>query len=416
MRILPVNNFSFPNSVHRKDSVNGIAYVPKTPLKDTVSFTGGGNKMVDCVENCVSKNMDRYNRIATIYLDVLESVAAKLKNKGVKFDRAYCEKHPVKSAKSCTSKIVRSGSFKVPDIVRATLYMDNPYDLSILNDELLPELAKRDYVIAKTEMSVAELKKRGYIPKAKESDYDYVEVPDLDIRLAEVFDQRDKLKPEFRYAISKPQGSGYEDIQMRLVRAYDTKENPVQLELLVLFGPEYAKVKQFESENIYEHLRKFGELNFRNHSIGKNSYTKVCERYIELIEKMVRGKISQKLYENAKNKDMYGIEDEIPITFTESDLKIFEQYFNELNEKIIWYYRDAKKFVRTDKSGQNQLYRESKADRDKLKIIRDNLLETIKMFMTGKSYDEVLNEAEKIAKKKARIAARSAMSKPKHKA
>ena len=74
------------------------------------------------------------------------------------------------------------------------------------------------------------------------------------------------------------------------------------------------------------------------------------------------------------------------------------------------------KFVRTDKSGQNQIYRESKADRDKLKIIRDNLLETIKMFMTGKSYDEVLNEAEKIAKKKARIAARSAMSKPKHKA
>ena len=379
---------------------------------DSVVFTGG-NKMVDCVENSVSKNMERYNRIATIYLDILESVAAKLKNKGVKFDRAYCEKHPVKSPKSCTSKIVRSGSFKVPDIIRATIYMDNPYDLSLLNDELLPELAKRDYVVAKTDMPVSELKKRGYIPKAKESDFDKIEIPDLDIRLADVFDQRDKLKPEFRYAISKPQGSGYEDIQMRLVRAYDTKENPVQHELLILFGPEYSKVKQFESENIYEYLRKFGELNFRKYNLGRNSYTKVCERYIELIEKMVRGKISQKLYENAKNKDMYGIEDEIPITFTEDDLKIFEQYFNELNEKIVWYYRDAKKFIRTDQTAQKQLYRESKADRDKLNVIHDNLLETIKMFMTGKSYDEILKTAEKNANKKAKASTQPTM--PKHK-
>ena len=415
MRILPVIGFSFQNSVKRQNTGNSSPFIPKTPSVDRISFTGSGNKMVDCVENSVSRNMDRYNRIATIYLDVLESVAAKLKNKGVKFDRAYCERHPVKSAKSCTSKIIRSGSFKVPDIVRATLYMDNPYDLSILNDELLPELAKRDYVIAKTEMSVSELKKRGYIPKPKAADYDKVEVPDLDIRLADVFDQRDKLKPEFRYAISKPQGSGYEDIQMRLVRAYDTKENPVQLELLVLFGPEYAKVKQFESENIYKHLRKFGELNFRKHSIGKNGYTKTCERYIELIEKMVRGKISQKLYENAKNKDMYGIEDEIPITFTEDDLRIFEQYFTELNEKIIWYYRDAKKFVRTDKSGQNQLYRESKADRDNIKTIHDNLLEPIKMFMSSKSYEEILKDAEETANKNAITDIKPTISKPKRK-
>ena len=397
MRILPVSNFSFQKPVRRQDRQERF-FVGNRSNTDTVSFTGG-NKMADCVEHSVSKNMDRLTRIATVYLDVLESVAMKLKNKGVYFDRAYCEKNPVKSPKSCTSKIVRSGSFSVPDIIRATLYMDNPYDLSVLNDELLPELAKRGYIIPKAEMSVAELKKRGYIPKAKETDFDKVAVPDLDIRLADVFDQRTKLKSEFRYAISKPQSSGYEDIQMRLVRTYDTKENPVQHELLILFGPEYSRVKQFESKYIYEYLRKFNELNFRNNNIGKNSYTKVCDRYIELIEKMVRGNISQKLYENAKNKDMFGITEDIPITFTEDDLKILEQYFFELNEKIIWFYRDAKKFVRTDKSGQNQLYRESKADRDKLQVIHDGLLDTIKMFMSEKKYDDILKATEEQPKK-----------------
>ncbi len=415
MRILPISSFNSPKPVQSYENRHKAFLMPEKLAKDTVSFTGG-NKMVDCVENSVLKSMDRLNRIATVYLDILESVAGKLKNKGVKFDRVYCEKHPVKSPKSCTSKIVRSGSFVVPDIIRATVYMDDPYNLSILNDELLPELAKRGYIIPKVEMTVADLKKRGYIPKAKEQDSDLIKVPDLDIRLSNVLEQRDKLKPEYRYAISEPQCSGYEDIQMRLVREYDKKKNPTQHELIILFGPQYAKVKQFESTYIYEHLRKFKELNFRKNRVGQSSYTKISDRYIELIEKMVRENISQKLYENAKNKDLYNIKSEIPITFTEDDLKIFEQYFTKLNEKILWYYRDAKKFIKTDKSSQNQLYRESKADRDKLKIIHDNLLETVKMFMTGKSFDEVLNEAEKIAKKKAKTAVKSVPSKPKQKA
>ena len=84
---------------------------------------------------------------------------------------------------------------------------------------------------------------------------------------------------------------------------------------------------------------------------------------------------------------------------TDNSLKILEQYFFELNEKIIWFYRDAKKFVRTDKSGQSQLYRESKADRDKLQVIHDGLLDTIKMFMSEKKYDDILKATEEQPKK-----------------
>ena len=53
---------------------------------------------------------------------------------------------------------------KVPDTIRATLYCNDPYDLAKLNDELLPLMKQRGYVLADTKMSVQDLMKRGYIP------------------------------------------------------------------------------------------------------------------------------------------------------------------------------------------------------------------------------------------------------------
>lgn len=115
----------------------------KTLTADTVTFSGGMTKVSDFIEAQIGADAGRLNRIATTYLDILESVAFRLKDKGFTFDRAYCEQNPVKSPKSYTSKIVRSGKFKVPDTIRATLYCNDPYDLSILNDALLPEMKKK---------------------------------------------------------------------------------------------------------------------------------------------------------------------------------------------------------------------------------------------------------------------------------
>ena len=129
--------------------------------KDTVSF-GCKTRIADFAKESVKKDELRLRRLATTYLDILESVAIKLKDFGVSFDRAYCEKNPVKSADSYVSKLVRAGS--VPDQIRATLYVKNPYDLSVLNDHILPELEKRDFIIAKTQMKIEDLMKRGYIP------------------------------------------------------------------------------------------------------------------------------------------------------------------------------------------------------------------------------------------------------------
>ena len=178
-------------------NVNNASYPNLRPLnQDTVSFQGNiAKKAVSTVSEHlkaqIAADSPRLRRIATTYLDVLESVATKLKDKGFSFDREYCELNPVKSPESYTSKVVRSGSFKVPDTIRATLYCDNPYDLSKLVEGLLPEMEQRGYVLAKTEMSLKDLMKRGYIPTTKELANPEMEktIPDIDIRLVDVSEQ-----------------------------------------------------------------------------------------------------------------------------------------------------------------------------------------------------------------------------------
>lgn len=382
-------NFINNNARGAKFSNNSTVIQPKyknTLAADTVSFGSGVStmsKVSDFVEAQVSADSGRLNRIATTYLDVLESVALKLKEKGFSFDRVYCEQSPVKSPKSYTSKIVRSGKFKVPDTIRATLYCNDPYNLSLLNDVLLPEMKKRGYVLADTEMSVKDLIKRGYIPTEEELKNTSIEkiVPDLDIRLDDVSDQVLKLDPHLRYSISKPQKSGYEDIQMRFIRDFDKKKNPVQHELIILFGPHTAIAKHEESERVYTHLRNLDELRVdlaNKKEIGSHAYR--AGRYIDLIKQMFRGKISEKLYLNAKNKDLYDISDEVPVMFSDTDVSMFENYFSGLRDRINSVYSEMRKGAEISDSAKKQLAKDVRYDRSLLTKIHDSLRETIEYY------------------------------------
>lgn len=346
---------------------------------DTVSFSGSMSKVSDFLEAQIGADTPRLSRIATTYLDVLESVAFRLKDLGFSFDRTYCELSPVKSPKSYTSKVVRSGNFKVPDTIRATLYCNNPYDLSLLNDALLPEMKKRGYVLADTEMSITDLVKRGYVPSETEMKNPSAEkiVPDLDIRLEDVSDQVLKLDPGLRYSISKPQKSGYEDIQMRFVRDFDRKKNPVQHELIILFGPHTAVAKHEESENVYNYLRKLDELrvDLKDKTVGSHSYR--ASRYIDLIRQMFRGKVSEKLFLNAKNKDLYEMSEEVPISFSETDIAVFENYFLGLRDRVNSVYSEAKRGATVSDSARKQLAKDLRYDRTVLAKIHDGLRATI---------------------------------------
>lgn len=385
MNILITPNFQTTPKVKQNFSNNSTVISPKyshTLVKDTVSFTGSAAKISDFVAKGVSDNMSRLERIATTYLDVLESVAFRLKDDGLSFDRAYAELHPVKSPESYTSKVVRSGTFKVPDTIRATLYLNDPYDLSVLNDKLLPEMKKRGYVLANTEMSIKKLMARGYIPSADEAKNLSKEkiVPDLDIRLEDVSSEITKLSPELRYSIGKPQKSGYEDIQMRFVRDFDKKKSPVLHELIILFGPNYSKAKQEESEKVYSFLRLFSELNmkFTDDTIG--SHSNKANRYIELIEQMFRGKVSQKLFLNAKNQDLYDIQEQIPITFSKTDKNLFDNYFSGLNDRLNSSYKEAKRAAQASATATKQINSDLRHDRTTLNKIQENLNKTMQYY------------------------------------
>ena len=350
MNIQPIT-FKIPSCSKSLDNVHSsnVIHSNLKPLNaDTISFSGGyarvGNTLADHMEASLAAQTPRLKRIATTYLDVLESVVNKLKEFGFSMDRVYCEKHPVKSPESYTSKIVRSGKFKVPDTIRATIYCNDLYDLEKLNKYLLPEMEQRGYVVAKTEMSMKELIKRGYKPTAYEAEKSnniFMNIPDLDIRLENAAEQVNKLDPQYRYCIGTPQKSGYEDIQIRFVRDFDKKKSPIQHELIVLFGPEYSSAKHQEYEYVYKYIRDFEKLhtNFNDNTMNG----KKANRYIALIKQMFTGKVSEKLFLNAKNKDLYGINDELPITFAEIDQKLLKSYFGGLKECLNNSYIEAKK-------------------------------------------------------------------------
>ena len=285
---------------------------------DTVSF--GAAKMPVAIRDFYAKVYPRLVRIAKTYLVITDSVAKKFADDGVSFEMEMFKSKAVKTPDSKISKNIRSKTLDDRDAIRTTIFMKNPYDLSVLFDKILPEYKELGYHVATIPTSIGELMKRGYVPveeeliigkffeiphtKESHSKYfrelknlgykytdtkellakfvksgeiptkaEFIEIvkslkkdmPDIDIRLNNKilnknFDIND-LPEEYKYCVGKPQSSGYEDIQLRFIRECDLgKENPVYHELLVQFGPNYNKNAVDEHKYVYEATRKFKEL------------------------------------------------------------------------------------------------------------------------------------------------------------
>lgn len=440
------NHSGYP--YQKKSTINHLK-----PLNaDTVSFTGGiekvtqkatkkvkssGVNLLDVLEAQVAADAERLTSIARVYLDVLGAIAAKLKPKGFDINMSYCELNPVKSPKSWRNKVERSKSFKVPDTIRASIYCNDPYDLSKLNDLLL-EMEERRFVVAPTDMSVKDLMKRGFVPTEEEnmimsflrdpknknlkdsivpdmlergydknsvekllaefsesgsipSHEEFIsrfselkkEVPDLDIRLdfegegIDAATQIAKLPPKYRYSVGKPQKSGYEDIQIRFVRTYDKKTNPVQHELIILFGDNYASAKHDESTYVYSYLRDFSNLNVMKYFENSkyDNLTKRPKQFLSLIQQFFRTKVSEKLFMNGKNKDYVGIKDNLDVSFTKEDELKIKNYFNDFSDGVISIYDRFK--VKANARYKRTLDEALKEDLGKISEIRKGLEGTI---------------------------------------
>jgi len=308
----------------------------------------------------------RYRRLSNTFLANLRQVADDVK--GVKYDHVYNSKAPIKSSKSILSKIRRKDE-QVSDQIRGTLFVENPYDLNILKNVLKKLDENFGYVLAPHPV------KRG--------------LKDLDIRLdkEELLNENvDYLKviKELKGEYSGPQKSGYEDIQLRLIRSHEPNKNDKQKiphELIILFGENYAKAKQLDSDLIYGNLRQFDELMIAGLSEQSENSMR-AKRYIKLIKSMFQGKFADKLFINAKNKDYkFGVNTNIPIKFEETDRQLLDGYFAGFLDRLLKYYKPKKNITKQESV---QLQSLKQADIKKFNDIKQGLNKAVD-FLTNDS-------------------------------
>lgn len=385
MNILSVANYRVLSKSNNEKN-NSVVSMPKFGLtmakpllNDTVSFKAK-EVFANVVEHQVEKDLPRLKRLANVYFDTLESIARELAPYGVSFSRNYCNLSPVKSPSSTVGKMKRTSSFVVPDPVRGTIFVQNPYDLSILNNYILPALADRQMSIKPIDGNLEDLITKGYVPSMEEISGGEVKVPDLDIRLDNDKVDLKGLDPKYMYSLGNPQKSGYEDIQMRLVRDYDEKDNPVQHELLILMGKNYAFTKHIESEFVYNYLRKFGELNIikrGNENIESHKATKSC---ISLLKNLFGNEVSKKLFANAKKLDLTGEKNLEKVEFNEETIKLIDKCFEELKKSVSSYYQTAQASKRISDVTKNKLKVFAKKDLEEIENIQAGLNRTIEYF------------------------------------
>lgn len=390
MNILSLNYFNLPKYTNNTSADKNIC-IKKYGLKmqaplvaDTVSFKAA--KFKDTMRIPLSHQLEKK---ANIYLDILESIANKLNDKGVSINRAYCELNIIKSDDSCCKKIARSSSTDIRDRLRATIFVRNITDMNLLND-ILKEFELRGLVLFEERLPIEKMIAKGYVPK--KNDKDFILVPDLDIRLAEGQEGIVNLPENLRFCYGKPQKSGYEDIQLRLIDKYE--KNPVKHELIILTGEQYAIAKHREYENVYKITRKLDALNVTKYEDENNEFLKLIKRYITLIKQLCTTEISQKLFENAKNKDVYNINNIIEIKITEKDIQTLKNYFIEMRKNIELYYTNAKKEYPNERKLQYALNKELKQSLEETHLIEQELIKSVRQVNKGK-YPKTLDELVK---------------------
>ena len=377
----------------RENSHNStpVMHSKLSPLSvDTVSFTGAKDKAAKAAKKQLESKavtlldfigaryeeleVPRFERISEAYHNTLSAVCTRLSNLGFSYDEVYNSQCPVKSVDSYLSKMKRSKSFTVLDPVRATIYNKDLYNLDNLT-AFLNEMREAGYIPYKTDVPLVKLMKRGYIPSVEDlqSGAKTVKVTDLDFRLNNEQLDVENMPEPLRPFVSGPLKSGLEDIQLRFIRTCDKDvPNPVYHELLFMFGPHSTIAKHQEHRDVYQWVRLFDEFEVPLEETSLQTHSGKALTYMERISEMFRGKVSQKLFLNAKNKDCLGIQEESRIVFTEEDLNLFRGYFNGLNDRLRSVYKSL---------GRSQEVKEMKRrDFERFATIREGLKDTINLY------------------------------------
>ncbi len=326
---------NFQNAqISRKNFLNNRHVIQPNSLnylgQDTVSFSGKAqitSTIGDVIRKSYSDKIPQYKIMGIKLMDTMEVIANKFKDRGVSFDRKYCEHSPVKSTESFISKFRRSGENPY-DRIRTTLYVENPYDFKLIK-EILNELKLRGYELAQIPDKVSG--KRVLSRK-----------PDFDIRLANATEAETKvLGPELQSLISKPLSTGYEDIQMRLIDTSLKSKDTPPLEVLILYGKNFAKAKEAESYYSYDIRRALDKLlhisSVKNPAINSPAYR--VQSNTRIICDTLCNNISKPLFYNAKNKDFNHDSFQLPVELGKSTIKALTGLIEGIRSKISLHYK-----------------------------------------------------------------------------
>jgi len=331
-----VQNFNKNKNFTRPDSLNYLT-------KDTVSFSGSAKiskAAIETMEEITKKGYEsmrpRYEAMGRRLLDTSEAIANRFEKRGVRFYRSYCERGVVKGKDSFFSKLLRSGEAPY-DRVRTTLCIENPYDFKLIRD-IFDEYKLRDYEIYMKPDRVSGRK----ILSTK---------PDFDIRLPGVTENDTKvLGPELQKCIGKPLGSGYSDIQARVVDTTVRAKDKPTLELLFVFGKHTLAAKELESYYSYDIRRVLQKelrvAGIKNPKIHTPAYR--IQNNIEIICDILENSVSKPLFFNAKNKDFYHSNEQLPVGLSESAAKTIYGLLEGTRSKISLHYNGMAKKVSSD--------------------------------------------------------------------
>lgn len=359
MNIAPIfANFVTDKKLNTKSKLfnNSVTIIKPNSLnylqRDTVAFSAKpksekiktenheSSVMIDSIEKSYKNSEKKFIKTAADFHQSLERVCSTLEDEGFSYDKDYNSKHPVKSLDSYIDKYSRQGY--VLDTIRGTVYWQNQHDIAGFK-KFLKAMDKEGYVINI-------LKERNPVTGKIE------EIPDLEVRQKGITkDDLAILGSIYKNTnISEPRSSTYADYQMRFVKKKKTGNNNLPLEVILLYGHNYAAAKEKESKYVYNITRALNKLhiNLKKEYPEKTPGRSIANK-VDIIKTRLREDISKPLFTNAYNADLKIREQKLPVMIPQPYAIILKNSLCVIEKKIPIYYKEMKKSLKDDETVKN---------------------------------------------------------------
>lgn len=345
---------------------------------DTVSFTArkntkeSTNVIAEAIQQSYLLQVGKFIESAKNFHIGLKNACEKLSDEGFVYDEVYNSKHPVKSRASFIDKLERQGY--VQDAVRGTVYWTDQQNIQSFK-KFIDTMKDEGYEIAVIKTLNPETGK-------------WVRKPDLEIRQNGITPEDLEILGPFlsKAEISKPRSSTYSDYQMRFVPSnkIGKKENRQPLELIILYGPHYAKAKELESKYVYNIARTMGKLHIDTKKMypEKTPGRRIANN-VDVIKTRLREDISKPLFMNAYIADakLRG-EEKLPVVISKMHSEMLDGYMSGIRQKIPLYYKDARQKFKSDEYVKNLIEQSNEYKlRDDKTITSDEIKERKRFYM-----------------------------------